>query len=289
MNYTTTKLKPKDLPRNLQNIPSPPNNLYVKGDGFEELLKRPKIAVVGSRKYSPYGRQITELFSYELASQGVIIISGLALGIDSIAHKTALENKGSTIAVLPCGLDIIYPGNHKQLSEDILKTGGALVSEYSHGTPALRHNFIARNRIISGLADALLITEAANRSGTLHTANFALEQGKPVLSAPGNITSANSEGTNTLIKSGAIPVTSTLDILEAIGLNPKTEINNKTVIKTHSEEERVIIDLLKQGITDGHQLLVDSKLSTQIFNQTLTMLEINGFIKPLGNNHWTLR
>lgn len=161
-----------------------------------------------------------------------------------------------------------------------------LVSEYPNGEIAYKERFIARNRIVAGLADAVLVTEAAEKSGTLHTARFALEQGKELLAVPGNITSPTSAGANNLIKSGARPVTDVSDILFALGLD--TSVETKTAPTGSTPQEQCLIDLLYSGTSDGAELLAASKLDISVFNQTLTMLEIRGLIRPLGNNHWSL-
>ncbi len=291
MSIKDTKHKPfrfagVNIPKPLQKIPSSPKELFIVGDSLDDFLQQPRIAIVGTRKVTSYGKHITEMLASELAQNGVVIISGLALGVDGIAHRATLDAGGKTIAVLPCGIDDIAPRTHTQLAHNIVEQGGVLLSEYPDTYPPLRENFVARNRLVAGLADAVLITEAAIKSGTLHTVNFALEQGKPVFAVPGNITSPMSAGCNQLIKTGATPVTSANDILEALGLNDDKQTR---LITASNQEEQIIIDLLQQGITDGHELLSKSKLPPQIFNQTLTMLEISGSIKPLGNNNWSLK
>ena len=168
----------------------------------------------------------------------------------------------------------------------ILQHGGTLISEYPDGEPAYKDHFIARNRIASGLGDALLITEAAEKSGTLHTANFALEQGKPVLAVPGNITSLTSAGTNNLIKAGATPVTSAQDVFHALGMEFAEK--KREAPRSGNPNEQAILDLLFSGVSDGTDLLGQSELEVSLFNQTLTMLEIRGRIRPLGNNRWAL-
>jgi DNA processing protein len=215
-----------------------------------------------------------------------VIVSGLALGVDGIAHQACLEAGGTTVAVLANGLDKVYPATHTALAKRILEQGGTSMSEYAAGMPGFKYNFIARNRIVAGLADALLITEAAEKSGTLHTARFALEQGRDVLAVPGNITSPASAGTNNLIKTGATPVTSVQDILYVLGIDKATP---KTTVRGQNADEQAIIDLLQAGTTDGSELLIRSTLPASLFNQTLTMLEISGKIRPLGNNLWTLK
>lgn len=274
------------VPKKLRNIPEPPSQLFTVGVDVNELLLLPSVTVVGSRKVSAYGKAVTAALAEELAKAGVLIISGLALGVDSIAHRAALDAGGVTLAVLPSPLTNIYPRSHAQLAQQIVAQGGALVSEYAEGEQIYPVNFIARNRIASGLGDALLITEAATKSGTLHTARFALEQGKEVLAVPGNITSSTSAGTNNLIKTGATPVTCVEDVLRALGLEPVKA--GKRVPKGATGEEQALLDLLAAGVSDGALLLEQSKLSVVLFNQTLTMLEIRGQIRALGGNHWAL-
>lgn len=278
--------KSGDFPEMLRNIPQPPKQLYVLGN-LESLLSKPRLAVVGSRKVTPYGRGTTQELVQAIAGQGVVIVSGLALGVDAIAHQAALAAGGKTIAVLPCGLDKPYPATNRQLARKILEQGGALVSEYPEGTPPLQHQFIERNRIVSGLSDGVLITEAAAKSGTIHTAGFALDQGEAVMAVPGNITSELSKGTNNLIKTGAAPILGAQDILDALGLGKQLHM---TEVLAANAEEEAILSALKQGTTDdGHELQTASKLDAATFNQTLTMLEITGKIRPTGAGHWTLQ
>lgn len=272
------------FPEVLMDIPDPPKELYVLGN-LELLSQQPSIAVVGSRKVSPYGRGVTENLVRTIAGQGIIIISGLALGVDAIAHKAALDAGGKTITVLPCGLDKPYPATNRQLARLILEQGGALISEYPDGTPPLQHHFIARNRLVSGLSDGILITEAAAKSGTIHTAGFALDQGKTVMAVPGNITSELSKGTNNLIKTGATPILDAQDILRALGVGEQLQMDE--VLAANAQEEAILV-LIKQGVTDGSELQAMSQLDAVIFNQTLTMLEITGKIRPTGAGHWSI-
>jgi len=268
----------------LRRIPDAPETFYLLGSGLEALLAKPRVAIVGSRKMSPYGRTVTEKLARELSKNGVVIVSGLAYGVDACAHQATLDSDGVAIAVLGCGLDRIYPAANERLGWQIIEKGGSIVSEYPAKTEPLKHHFLARNRIISGLADAVLITEAAEHSGSLNTAGHALNQGKPVMAVPGNITSQLSGGTNNLIKAGALPVTSVSDILYALGID-ETE---REIPMALSKEEHIVITMLKDGISDAAELLAKSDLDPAMFNQTLTMLEIAGTIKPLGNNKWTL-
>ena len=273
-------------PSQLRDIPTPPKQLFWLGAPPEELLKRPLVSIVGSRKVSPYGKVVTEQLAGDLARQGVVIVSGLALGVDSIAHAAALKVNGLTIAILPCGLDRIYPSSHHHLAKEILENGGALVTEYREGEEIYESNFVARNRIVSGLSRGVLITEAAAKSGTLHTANFALEQGREVFAVPGNITSQTSVGTSNLIKAGAHPVTEADDILSVLKIKAKPI--SELEIFADSEEETVILKLVASGVHDSDALLKDSGLPLDSFNQTLTMLEITGKIRSEGAGHWTL-
>lgn len=281
------KLLLNDLPERLQQIPSPPKALYARGGDLGDLTQRPLVTVVGTRKVSVYGKEVTAKLVTEIAQAGVGIISGLALGVDALAHKAALQAGAPTLAVMPCGLDRIYPASHHTLAAQILQQGGALVSEYPEGATVYKNNFIERNRLAAGLGDALLITEAAENSGTMHTARFALEQGRDVLVVPGNITSPTSRGTNNLLKSGATPVTCADDILYVLGITQQA--NNKTVApKSNDPSEQLLLDLLAGGLSDAAHLQTQSGLDVVTFNQTLTMLEIHGRIRPLGNNHWNL-
>jgi DNA processing protein len=273
------------IPDDLTRLPQPVTKLYVEGN-WAELLKRPKVAIVGSRKLSTYGRQVTECLSRDLSRQGVVIVSGLALGVDSVAHRAALAVKGATIAVLPSPLEKIYPASHHNLARQIVDQGGALITEYANGAELFKTNFLARNRIIAGLADATLITEAALISGSLHTARYALEQGKDVLAVPGNITSPTSVGTNNLIKSGAVPVTNYEDVLQVLGL--EVQGIETPPPKGDTPAEQLILDLLATGEQEGALLQAKTELPIDIFSQTITMLEIKGMIRAVGADRWSL-
>ena len=288
MNLRAEKLNPtkSNYPKALLNIPQPPKQLFWLGESPEVLLANPCIAVVGSRKVSPYGHSVTTKIVGDLAKQGMVIVSGLALGVDSVAHEATLRVGGLTIAVLPCGLDRIYPSSHHHLAKEILKRGGALITEYNEGQDVRKENFIARNRIIAGLGLGVLITEAAEKSGSLHTANFALEQGSEVFAVPGNITSPTSAGTNNLIKSGATVVTDAQDVLNALKLEP-SELTKRELFGD-TEEETIILKLIAEGTSDSEALLKQSKLDPSVYNQTLSMLEITGKIKPEGAGRWTI-
>lgn len=249
--------------------------------------RRPSVAIVGTRKPTHYGKEVTEKIASELARKGVVIISGLAYGVDAIAHRAALDAGGTTLAVLANGLPDIYPRAHGDLGRQIVEGGGAILSEYDTGTSARPYQFLERNRIVSGLADAVIITEAAARSGTLNTAGHALEQGKAIFVVPGNITSPMSSGCNSLLRQGAYPLTSPNDVLEVIA--PDLLEAQTSLALGATPEETMVISLLQTGVRNGDELLIKSGLSAAMFTQTLTMLEINDTIRPLGGNQWTLK
>ncbi|HMH31214.1 MAG TPA: DNA-processing protein DprA, partial [Methylomirabilota bacterium] len=227
-------------PAILRNIDSPPPQLYVLGDDLEALLKLPRVAIVGTRKVTPYGTSVTQRLASELAGQGVVIISGLAYGVDALAHKSALGAGGLCIGVLPCPVDNIVPVANQRLAQRILDQGGVLVSEYESGMPPQKQYFIARNRIMSGLADAVLVTEAGEKSGSLYTSNFAIKQGRELMAVPGNITSPASVGTNNILKSfNASAVTNYKDVLNILGLNNhQTKLPN---IRGRNRNEQTIL------------------------------------------------
>lgn len=287
MNIKTLTVESSDYPERLREIDSPPVPLYHVGAPLAELLMRPAVAIVGTRKISPYGRQVTWEFAEYLAEQGLVIISGLALGLDALAHKATLDRGGLAIAVLPGPLEKVVPATNRRLAEQILDNGGALVSEYPEDEPLQRQYFIARNRIVSGLADAVLIPEAGEKSGALYTARFGLEQGRNILAVPGSIKAVGSIGTNNLIKnSKAGAVTTPVDVLNALGLKHHT--TKAKHVKGRNANEQTVLDLMMQGISDGDRLLEESQLAVSQFNQVLTMLEIGSKIRPLGANHWAI-
>lgn len=201
--YNITKITKENLnyPQILKEINSSPKQLYIIGN--TELLRKKSVAIVGTRNCTKYGANTAEKLAYNLSNQNIIIVSGLARGIDKYAHIGALKAGGKTIAVVAHGLDMIYPSENRELAKNILYTGGTIISEYKVGTKPLKENFPARNRIISGISVATIIVEAEEKSGSLITANFALEQGRSLYAVPGSIYSKSSIGTNRLIKNGA--------------------------------------------------------------------------------------
>jgi DNA processing protein len=213
MNFLTKR----ELPPLLRAIHDPPKRLYLRGAGERALLSRTAVAIVGARACSPYGAQVARMLGRELAAVGVVVVSGLARGIDGEAHRGALQGGGDTIAVLGCGIDRDYPAAHGALAGEIAKRS-LLVSEYEPGVEPAPWRFPARNRIVAGLCAATIVVEARERSGALITADFALEEGREVFAVPGEITSSLSAGTNALLGLGATPLTAAADVLESLGI-----------------------------------------------------------------------
>jgi DNA processing protein len=209
----------------------------------------------------------------------------LALGIDAVAHRAALDAGGKTVAVLANGLNQIYPKSHRGLAIEILKRGGAIVSEQPDDMPPLKQHFVARNRIISGLCKAVIITEAGTDSGALHTANFATEQGRTVMVVPGNVTSTTSVGCNRLLRTGAVAVTDTVDVLQELDINAASA----TPVKAQSKEEQTILDLLAAGKNTSQELIEQSQLSAGQFANIISLMEITGKVRSLGAGQWMVR
>jgi len=287
-NIGVLTLESENYPRLLKEIYAPPPLLYYKG-----LLEKNSdfnIAIVGTRKYTAYGQRVTEDLSRELAENGLIIVSGLALGVDTLAHSACLSAKGTTLAVLGTGIDkpSIYPSSNRYLAEKIIASGGALISEFPLGTPPLRHNFPQRNRIISGLSLATLVIEAGEKSGALITASYALEQNREIFAVPGSIYSPVSVGPNNLIKQGAKTITSAGDILEALDLkNISNFIDNKKIIG-ESPEEKIILRNLNSEARHIDELIRLTGLSPAAIGGALTMMEMKGMVKNLGGMQYVL-
>jgi DNA protecting protein dprA len=273
----------------LTNIANPPKSLCYMGKLPE--TKAPVVSIVGSRKPSAYGKEVTERLATDLAKAGCVIVSGLALGVDCIAQKAAIEAGGTVVAVVPNELPDISPRTNYQLAMSIIEQDGAVVSEWMKGDNKIvnRWSFLERNRLVSGLADGIIITEAAERSGTLNTASHALNQGRDLFVVPGNITSPLSAGCNTLLKQGAYLVTDADDVLSIIAPEKLQKDNGQELVVSATIEEGIIIKLISEGLRDGDEIQQKSGLSASDFATALTMLEINGVIKPLGANNWTLR
>jgi DNA processing protein len=277
-------------PQRLREIPHPPFALYIKGNPAA-LLHDPALAIVGTRRTSPEGKDIACRFARELASAGFSIVSGLAFGIDAAAHTGCIEaadagtDNGPAIAVLAGGLRSVYPHNNEHLARAIIERGGALVSEYPMGEPPLKQRFIARNRIVSGLARGALIIEAPYKSGALSTARFAIEQNRDVFVVPGNIAQANFAGSNLLIQQGATLVTSPKDIFESYGMVKErraADVARTALARAAlSSEESLVINVFvhNNSLLDVDKIIIMTRLEPRIVNQTLTLLILKDFIK----------
>ncbi len=275
--------------KSLQQIPDPPICLYVKGniDNFA-FEKDYYFAVVGTRRPTPYGEQVAKKFALELAQAGFIIVSGMAIGIDTIAHKAALEAGAKTIAILGCGVDIIYPPSNLKLYNDIINQGGLVISEFPPGHTVLPGLFIARNRLISGLSMGVLVVEGAKDSGALITARYAVEQGKEVFAPPGPLTSEMSTAPNLLLKQGAKLVTSIEDILEEFNLRlvPK----KKEEIEAELEgDEKVIFAILRSEPKLSDEIVNQSNFSVDRVLNLLSMLEIRGVVEKNREGRYQLK
>ena len=272
-----------DYPEKLKNISDPPPFLFFKGN--LDVFDKPSLAIVGSRRPTDYGRRITSGLAGQLASMGVLIVSGLAYGIDAIAHQAALEAGGKTAAVFGCGLDYIYPPAHSALASRIIESG-SLLSEFPKGTRPERFNFPVRNRIISGLTDGVLVVEAAEKSGALVTANLALEQDREVLAIPGNIESKFSYGPNDLIKQGAVPVTTIDDIMTNFRWH-KSEVSSRSErdLSILTAKERALLDHITVQPIHIDELGRKSGLSPAGSSELLLNLEIKGFIMRKPGNY----
>lgn len=288
MNIQKINEKAHGYPQKLRDLASVPKQLYLVGNTqlLEKNDTRPLIAIIGSRNPTLYGEEVTRKFASELAAIGAIVISGLALGIDAIAHKAVVDQGLPTIAVQARGLDEIYPTENHELGKAILENNGLIISEYPPKVGAFKQNFVARNRIVAALSDGVVVTEAGESSGTSHTVRFALEANRPVMAVPGPITSTRSAGTNNLIRTGSTPVTCVEDILNAIELTANIKLKP---IKAESREEQIIIDLMNDGVSQSEELIVKSKLSASEFANLVSLMEIAGKVTNLGAGNWVLR
>lgn len=282
-----------DYPETLRNIEGAPLVLYVKGTLPPEEL--PALAIVGSRHASLYGMTTAESFARQLSERGIVIVSGLARGIDTAAHRGTLGNRGITVAVLGSGLEHIYPLENRKMAEQIAECG-AVISEFPMSTPPHAFNFPRRNRIISGLAQGVLVVEAAQRSGALLTADFALEQGKDVYAVPGKIDSPTASGVNKLIQQGAKLVLSIEDILEDVAskfscdesrgeASPREEV--RAALSELSEEERSVYDQLESGPCHIDELMAQRPSRIQHLSETLIRLEMKRLITQLPGKTFT--
>ena len=317
-NFTTIMPPYRGFLEPLGYIEPSPRVLFVKGKLPERRLKT--VAIVGSRHNTRYGEEIAYRLAYELARHGVVVVSGLAYGIDSIGHQGCLDAGGTTVAVLGTPIDTIHPAAHIQLAREIVKTG-AIISEYppattpvaaddraefatdcvplapgefiaANGRRAVQYkaSFLHRNRLISGLSDVVVVVEAAEKSGSLNTATHALSQGKDVFAVPGNITSPYSQGCNKLIRQGALPYTEPDDVLRL--LFPKdyaiSHRNSPKNLLGDTDVETAILKSIAAGHRTGTDIMVAAKLPPEIFGEFIAILEIKGRVISLGANAWSL-
>lgn len=279
----------KMYPPQLKNISDPPICLYIKGKLKNiDFSKDYFIAIVGTRNPTPYGIQITKKFGSELSRAGFVIVSGMATGIDAAAHKSALENKGKTIAVLGCGVDIPYPPSNQKLYSEIINQGGLVISEFPPGHMVIKGLFVARNRIIAGLSRGVLIIEGLKDSGALITARYAAEQGKEVFAAPGPITSPLSQAPHLLLKQGAKLVTSVEDIYEELGLRLIPNKKESIEMQLTEEEREIFLALQKEPLLIDEIALQISQPIHQVLN-TISLLEIKGVIEKNSEGKYQVR
>ena len=260
------------LPPLLRAIHDPPARLFIRGDGELDLLERHLVAVVGARSCSAYGTSVARAFGRALGQAGAVVVSGLARGVDAGAHRGALEAGAPTVAVLGCGIDRDYPAAHAELARTIADSG-LILSEYEPGVEPAPWRFPARNRIIAGLCRTTIVVEARARSGALITADFALEEGRDVLAVPGEITSALSEGTNHLIRLGALPVTSVADTIELLGLVASRPLGTPLAAPADAVFERI-----RTGPADVDALAQGLGLSAAEVAAALVELELAGLV-----------
>lgn len=280
------RLAPVDptWPEPLAHAVPPPERLFVRG----VLPEAPGVAVVGTRKMSPYGRACVDLLVPELVRLGRAVVSGLALGVDGAAHEAALRAGGATVAVIGGGVDdaSIYPRAHAGLAARILENGGALLSEYAPGAPSLPHHFPARNRIIAALSSAVLVIEAPRASGSIITARLALEMGRDVWAVPGPITHPNAEGPNALIRDGATPIACAGDVAHALGLTPGQA--RLPMPETPSSEERALLAEIAAGHETADAMAKALGADVAVVSGLLTALEIAGAVRSVGGGRYTL-
>jgi DNA processing protein len=261
------------FPRSLAAIFDPPVGLFVRGGGDGSVLESPAVAVVGARSCSSYGASVARMLGRELAAAGLVVVSGLARGVDGEAHRGALEADGVTVAVLGCGVDRVYPAAHADLAHRVLERG-LIVSEYAPGVEPAPWRFPARNRVIAGLASATVVVEARERSGALITADLALEEGREVFAVPGEITSALSAGTNALLRIGATALTSAADVLEAYGLTPR-----ESEASAVSEHASAVLERVRDAPARADLLARGLGLEPSVVAAALAELELAGLVE----------
>jgi len=295
-----------DYPDRLRNIYDPPLVLYVMGT-LPHIDDEPVVGVVGTRNCTPYGINAAESTGYKLSKSGIVVVTGLARGIDTAASTGALRGGRLTIGVIGSGLDIIYPPENAQLYTDVISSG-AIISEYPPGTPAVKKNFPARNRIISGISLGVAVIEAPKKSGALITASRALEQGRDVFSLPGNVDASTCEGSNALLREGAIAFLSADDIIEEYAtlysnkMNISKKLNQKSfdnttkvdyidlgkLLELLDGDEKSIVQAIGQGAMHIDEIVLETELVAQRVLASLTMLELNGYVERKNTGKWEI-
>jgi len=274
----------KSYPKRLKSMKNPPIILYSKGK-VDFNSEHKFLAIVGTRRITAYGRSVTEMFSSSLAQQGLVIVSGLAIGVDGVAHSASLDSCGITVAVLGNGVDMCYPRENQKIYDRILANGGMIISEYPPGQEPNVGSFPARNRIVAGLSDGILVTEGAEDSGSLITANFGLEFSRKVFAVPGPITSSLSAAPLKLIEKGARLVVTPEDVIKELGIKPSELTKNKKTIEGLDPTEKKIIELIENESLNFDEIVRRLSLDPSKAGTILSMMEINGLIKNSGGNY----
>ena len=270
-------------PQRLKEIEQPPPVLYIRGDYLPDDLFA--VAIVGTRRVTAYGRQITEELAAYLARNGITVVSGLARGVDAIAHQTALKAGGRTLAVLGSGVDKIYPPEHRAMAERMMEQG-AILSDYAPGTPPDASNFPPRNRIISGLSLAVVVIEAGETSGALITAEFAAEQGREIFAVPGSILAPQSKGTNKLIQNGALPLLSVNDLMQALDLTRMGEQKSARKAIPSDETEARLMKVLGEEPLHVDEIRNQAELPIEKVSATLALMELKGLVRQVGGMNY---
>ncbi|MDO5481119.1 MAG: DNA-processing protein DprA [Candidatus Saccharibacteria bacterium] len=293
-------LKPKTLyyrgkmPKNMVLGENGGGETNGRSGGLSERRRRPPtVAIVGTRRNTRYGEEVAYRAAYECAKMGAVVVSGLAYGIDSIAHRGALDAGGITVAVLGTPISRIYPRGHEQLGEEIIAKGGAIISEHGpneeQGKIDMMKTFLERNRIISGLSDVVLVVEAAERSGSLNTAMHAIEQGRELFAVPGNIDRVMSVGCNQLLASSALVYTKPQDLIDKLFPGERAKgVKRRRKFVGGSPDEKMVMKSLREGIYDGDEIIKKTGMGVQDYSRAVTMLEIRGVIRAIGGNCWVV-
>lgn len=286
-NISIVTIDDDNYPHLLRQIADPPITLFVRGD-IQQLMNRPHVAIVGSRHCTDYGRQVTKLFATRIAQAGVVVVSGLAYGVDEAAHRATVDANGATLAVLPSGMLGIDNSRQQLLIDTIVEHRGVIISEFPLNASPRKQHFPMRNRIVAGIAEATLVVEAAEKSGSLITARLAVEANRDVFAVPGPITSPTSAGTNRYIQDGSQVALSPDDVLRALGLAESPSRERVIAIATLPNEQAAIVRTLQAAPLHIDEIVRATGLITSSVNAALTSLELQEFIQPLGGMRYAL-